>query len=115
MPKKGTLPFPFKNLDVVGSTHSDLDVMQERKIDDYWNVDSCGPLSDSWRGKDTCGPGGRLTKIQTTTRLDHVWPEVWTKIGKAAQNREKHKEYSAIIKHARKKKPGSETNSSLAS
>ena len=32
--------------------------------------------------------GGRLTKIQTTARPDHVWPEVWTKIGKAAQNRE---------------------------
>ena len=26
---------------------------------------------------------------ETTTRPDHVWPEVWTKIGKAAQNREK--------------------------
>ena len=33
--------------------------------------------------------GERLTKIQTTTRPDHVWPEMWTKIGKAAQNREK--------------------------
>ena len=32
---------------------------------------------------------GRLTKVQTTTRPDHVWPEVWTKIGKAAHNREK--------------------------
>ena len=32
---------------------------------------------------------GSLTKIQATTRPDHVWPEVWTKIGKAAQNREK--------------------------
>ena len=31
----------------------------------------------------------RLTEIQTTTRPDYVWPEVWTKIGKAAQNREK--------------------------
>ena len=30
-----------------------------------------------------------MTKIQTTTRPDYVWPEVWTKIGKAAQNREK--------------------------
>ena len=30
----------------------------------------------------------RLTKDQTTTRPDHVWPEVWSKIGKAAQNRE---------------------------
>ena len=32
---------------------------------------------------------GRLTKIQATTRPDHVWPEVRTKIGEAAKNREK--------------------------
>ena len=31
----------------------------------------------------------RLTKIHTTTKPDHVWPEVWTKMGNAAQNREK--------------------------
>ena len=30
-----------------------------------------------------------MTKIQTTTRADYVWPEVWTKIGKATQDREK--------------------------
>ena len=30
-----------------------------------------------------------MTKIQTTTRPDFVCPEVWTKIGKAAQNRAK--------------------------
>ena len=34
--------------------------------------------------------GWRLAKVQTTTRPDHVWPEVWTKIGKAAQ-REKNR------------------------
>ena len=39
--------------------------------------------------RDISGPGGGLTKVQTTTRPDHVWPEVSTKIGKAAQNREK--------------------------
>ena len=33
--------------------------------------------------------GERLTKVRTTARPDHVWPEVWSKIGKAAQNREK--------------------------
>ena len=33
--------------------------------------------------------GERLTKIQATTRPDHVCPEVWTKIGKDVQNREK--------------------------
>ena len=75
--------------------------MQEKRIDGYWTVDANRHLSDSWRGitkntllkenfpRDTYGPGERLTKVQTTTRPDHVWPEVWSKIGKAAQNREK--------------------------
>ena len=56
-------------------------------------------FSDSWKGftkftqlkakppKGYMWSGGRLTKIPSTS--DHVWPEVWTKIGKAAQNREK--------------------------
>ena len=33
--------------------------------------------------------GERLTKVQSTPRPYHVWPAVWTNIGKAAQNREK--------------------------
>ena len=32
--------------------------------------------------------GVRLTKVQTTTRTDHVWPEVWTNTGKTNQIRE---------------------------
>ena len=90
-----------EKIDVTRSTHTDLDVMQEKKIEDYWNVDSSKHLSDSWRGlmkftllkekppKGYMWSGGRWTKIQTTTRPDYVWPEVRTKIGKAAQNREK--------------------------
>ena len=39
--------------------------------------------------KDTCGPGRDWRKMQATTRPDHVWPEIWTRIRKAAQNREK--------------------------
>ena len=70
----------------------------------------------------------RLTKIHTSTRPDCVWPGVWSKIGKAAQNLEKQewakekpkidnarklrgiyfvhpddKEYSEILKNARRK------------
>ena len=76
--------------------------MQEKRVDDYWNVDSNRFLADSWKGftkftllkerpprGDKCGPGWILTKIQTTTTPDHVWPEVWTKMGKAARNRER--------------------------
>ena len=72
--------------------------------------------------------GERLTKVQTTTRLDHVWPEVWINLSKAAERREKeewanekpklgnarkmrgidfldleNKEYEETIKEARKK------------
>ena len=34
-------------------------------------------------------PGVRLTKIQTTSRPDHMSLAAWTRIGKAAQRREK--------------------------
>ena len=41
--------------------------------------------------KDTCGPGERLTKRQATSRPDHLWPELWTKLGRNATLREKQK------------------------
>ena len=50
MPEEEAFPVPLKYIDVARSIHTDLDVLQEKKIDDYWNVDSCKPLSDSWRG-----------------------------------------------------------------
>ena len=101
VPEEETFPFPLKYMDVTRFTHADLDVLQEKRFDDYWNVDSSRSLSDSWKGftkftllkekppKGYMVFGWRLTKIQTTTRADHVWPEVWTKVGEAAQNREK--------------------------
>ena len=46
VPKEETFPIPLKNINVTRSTHADLDVMQEKKIDDYWNVDWNRPLSD---------------------------------------------------------------------
>ena len=101
VPKEETFPIPLKYIDVTRSTHIDLDVLQHKRIDDFWNVDSSRHLSNTWRGftkitllkekppKGYMWSGRRLTKIQTTTRPDHVRPEVWTKNGKAAQNREK--------------------------
>ena len=143
MTKEETFPIPLKYIDVTGSTHTDLDVMQAKHINDDWNVDSNKHSSDSWRGftkpnsiegKNAKGfkwSGARLTKIQTTTGPDHVWPEVWTRIGKAPQNREKQawarekpkldkarrlrgiycvdpddKEYSETLKNARRKLEG---------
>ena len=86
VPKEETFPTPLKYIDVMRSTNTDLDVAQEKRIDDYWNVDEDGRLSDSWTGftkftllKETSPKrymwsGRRRPKIQTTTRPDHVCP-----------------------------------------
>ena len=40
---------------------------------------------------DICGPGGRLTRKQLTSRPDHLWPELWKSMGKHAKLKEKQK------------------------
>ena len=35
--------------------------------------------------------GGRLTKRQVTSRPDYFWPELWTKLGRNAELKEKQK------------------------
>ena len=47
VPKK-TLLIPQKCIDVTRSTRTDLNVAQEKRIDDYWNIDENRSLSDSW-------------------------------------------------------------------
>ena len=101
VPTEETFTIPLKYIDVTRSTLTNLDVLQENRRDDCWNVDANGSLSESWTGftkitllkekppKGFMWSGERLTKVQTTTRLENVLPGVWTKIGKAAQNREK--------------------------
>ena len=75
-------------------------VKQERRIDDYWNIDGSRVLSDYWTGytlleeKPPDGymwSGERLTKRQLTSRPDHLWPELWIKLGTNAKLKEKHK------------------------
>ena len=101
VPKEETFPIPLKSIDVMRSTHADLGVAQEKRNDDYWNVDENRSSSDSWTGftkftvlKETppkvyLWSGWRLTKIQTTTRPDHVWLETWSRIGKSRSEKTK--------------------------
>ena len=49
-PGEESFPFPLKYIDVSRTTHTNLDVMQERRIDDYWNIDGSRDLSDPWTG-----------------------------------------------------------------
>ena len=102
-PREESFPIPLKYIDLSRTTHTNLDVMQERRIDDYWNIDGSRDLSDSWTGftpLDDKPPDGnmwsgeRLTKRQATSRPDHLWPELWTKLGRNANLKEKHKWYN---------------------
>ena len=49
-PTKESFPLPLKYIDVSRTTHTNLDVMQERHIDDHWNIDGSRDLSDSCTG-----------------------------------------------------------------
>ena len=49
-PTEESYPVPLKYIDVSRTTQTNLDVMQESRIDDYWNIDGSRDLSDSWTG-----------------------------------------------------------------
>ena len=70
-PRDESFLFPLTYTDVSRTTHSNLDAKQEKRIDDYWNIDGSRDLSDPWTGftqftilywkknvqTDICGPG----------------------------------------------------------
>ena len=102
-PRDESFPIPLKYIDVSKTTHTNLDVKQEKRIDDYWNIDGSRDLSDPWKGftqftlleeKPPDGymwSGVRLTRKQLTSRPDHLWPELWKSMGKHAEVKEKQK------------------------
>ena len=46
-PSEESFTIPLKYIDVTRVTHTALDVMQESRYDDYWNIDRSRYLSDS--------------------------------------------------------------------
>ena len=49
-PREESFPIPLGYIDVSRTTRTNLDVKQERRIDDDWNIDGSRDLSDSWTG-----------------------------------------------------------------
>ena len=49
-PREESFPIPLKYIDVSRTTHTNLDVKQEKCIDDYWNIDGSRDVSDPWAG-----------------------------------------------------------------
>ena len=102
-PREESFPIPLKNFDVSKTTHTNLDVMQESRIYDYWNIDVSRDLSDPWKDftqftlleeKPSDGymwSGVRLTKRQVTSRPDHLGPELWTKLERNAELKDRQK------------------------
>ena len=102
-PREESFPIPLKYIDVSRTTHTNLDVKQESRIDDYWNIDGSRDLSYSWTGftqftlLQEKPPDGymwsevRLTKRQVTSRPDYLLPELWTKLGRNVKMKEKQK------------------------
>ena len=99
-PREESFLIPLKYIDFSRTTHTNLDVMQESRIVYYSNIDGPRDLSDPrtgftrfilleekppdgymWSGE------GRLTRKQLTSRPDHLWPELWTKLGRNAKLR----------------------------
>ena len=115
-PREESFPIPLKYIDVSRTTHTNLDVKQEKRIDDYWNIGGSRYLSDPWTGftqftlLEEKPPDGymwsevRLTRKQLTSRPDHLWPELWKSMGKHAQLKEKQKcsEEKLHLENARK-------------
>ena len=102
-PREESFPIPLKYIDVSRTTHKNLDVKQEKRIDDYWNIHGSQDLSDSWTGftqftlleeKPSEGfmwSGERLTRKQLTSKPDGLWPELWKSMGQHAKQKEKQK------------------------
>ena len=47
-PREESFPIALKSNDVSRTTQTNLDVKQEERIDDYWNIDGSRDLSDPW-------------------------------------------------------------------
>ena len=110
LPREESFPIPLKYIHASRTTHTNLDVKQEKRIDDYWNIDVSRDLSVPWTGftrfilleeipqdVEEIPPDGflwsgeRLTSKQLTSRPDHLWPETWGRRGKNAELKEKQR------------------------
>ena len=89
VPREESFPIRMKYIDVTRTTYTSLDVLLEKQIEDYWNVDGERELSDAWTGctrfvllKEKATRRihmvwvGDLQGQQTTSRPDDVWPDV---------------------------------------
>ena len=66
-PREESFPIPLKYIDVSRTTQTDLDVLRESRIDDYWNIGGSRDLSDSWTGFT------QFTPVSERPPEGHMW------------------------------------------
>ena len=67
VPKEETFTIPLNYIDVTRAAFSNMEVLQEKRIDDWWNVDGNRSSSDSWKGFTM------LTTIERETSKGYMW------------------------------------------
>ena len=50
VPREESIPIPLKYIDITRNTFTSLDVLLEKKFNDYWNVDGEREFLDAWTG-----------------------------------------------------------------
>ena len=92
-PREESFPIPLKIFDVSRTTHANLDVKQERRINDHWNIDGSRHVSDSWTGfteltpseetsRRTCVVRGETDKTAVDIQARSFMARALDKIGK---------------------------------
>ena len=71
-PREEALCIPLKYIDVSRTTHTNLDVKHEKRIDVYWNIDGSRDLSDPWTGFTQVA----LLEEKPSRRIYVVWEEI---------------------------------------
>ena len=87
VPRDESFPIPLRYIDVTRATSTTLDVMLERRIDDYWNIEGNRNISDSWTG---------FTRF---TILDEKPPDVYSGPGGGSR---KNKRYPGLTAYGQR-------------
>ena len=102
VPREESFLIPLKYIDVTRTTDTSLDVLLAKQKDN-WNVDGDRKLPDARTGftrfivlndEPPDGytlSGRRLTRKQTTSRPDNVWPDLWKHMSDASKRKENQK------------------------
>ena len=99
VPTEESFPIPLEYIDVTRTTHTLVDVLLEKHIEDFDGVRELSHtgtgftrfiILNEWPCDGFTWSGERLTRKQTS-RPDDVWPDMWTHMSDAAKKKVKQK------------------------